>query len=247
MFYDDQLEISAEVWTELLTDREITRESDLDLLRIVYESKNSGIRASEIAPKLNLRHYAPLNAQISRFSKRVVARTGVRPPVREDGKPRWWHVPFLGYDKDGGFPWIMRPELATAFENVFSQDDSEIVYSEEIPIEEASALSEGTVSQVFVNRYERNRIARSKCIDYHGSRCAVCGFDFEKVYGPAGKNKIHIHHLIPLSEIQKEYEVDPVRDLCPVCPNCHLIIHSRKEPFTIKEVREMIRTSGNDQ
>ncbi|WP_366515217.1 HNH endonuclease [Methanoculleus sp.] len=108
----------------------------------------------------------------------------------------------------------------------------------------STVLSEGTVSQVFVNRYERSKQARTACIEHHGCRCAVCGFDFEKVYGPIGQNKIHVHHLIPLSGIRQEYEIDPVRDLRPVCPNCHLIIHSKREPFTIEEMKGMIRFSS---
>lgn len=245
MFYNARLEISKEVWSQILTDREVTTESDLNILKIVYESKNHEIGASEIASKLNISHHVLINLQISRFSKRVIHKTGVQPPLRRDGKPRWWHVPFLGYEKAGKFPWIMRPELVIAFEEVFGQSNTELVYSEEITIEDISSLSEGTVRQVFVNRYERNRKARSICIAHYGSKCVVCGFDFEKTYGPIGKDKIHIHHLIPLSEIQKEYEVDPIRDLRPVCPNCHLIIHSKREPFTIEEVREMITMSNN--
>lgn len=245
MFYNDPLEISADVWIELLTDREVTTEPDLIILKIVYESKNHEIRASEIASRLNILHHGPINLQISRFSKRVIRKTGVQPPLRRDGKPRWWHVPFLGYEKAGRFPWIMRPELVIAFEEVFGQSDTEFVCSGEITIEDTSSLSEGTVRQVFVNRYERSRHARRICIAHYGSRCVVCGFDFEKIYGPIGKDKIHIHHLIPLSEIQKEYEVDPIRDLRPVCPNCHLIIHSKREPFTIEEVRKMITMSRN--
>lgn len=247
MFYNDPLEVSAEEWVELLTDSEVTTEPDLRVLRLVYESKNHEIRASEIASKLNISHHGLINLQISRFSKRVVAKTGAQPPLREDGKPRWWHVPFLGYEKGGTFPWIMRPELAIAFETTFSQENSEFDYPGEITVEDTPMLSEGTVSQVFVNRYERNRRARSICIARHGSRCTVCGFDFERTYGPIGKNKIHIHHLIPLSEIQQEYKVDPVRDLRPVCPNCHLIIHSKREPFTIKEVKQMINTLNSSQ
>lgn len=245
MFYNDPLEISADVWIELLTNREVTTEPDLIILKIVYESKNHEIRASEIASRLNIRHHGPINLQISRFSKRVIRKTGAQPPLRRNGKPRWWHVPFLGYEKAGRFPWIMRPELVIAFEEVFGQSDTEFVCSGEITIEDTSSLSEGTVRQVFVNRYERSRHARSICIAHYGSRCVVCGFDFEKIYGPIGKDKIHIHHLIPLSEIQKEYEVDPIRDLRPVCPNCHLIIHSKREPFTIEEVRKMITMSHN--
>nr|WP_282570157.1 HNH endonuclease [Methanoculleus sp. 7T] len=110
-------------------------------------------------------------------------------------------------------------------------------------IEDNTVLSEGSVSKIFVNRYERNKQARTACIEHYGCRCAVCGFDFENVYGPIGQNKIHVHHLMPLSEIRQEYKIDPVRDLRPVCPNCHLIIHCKSDPFTIDEVKEQIRSN----
>ncbi len=245
MFYNDPLRINAEVWAELLKNKEVTTEADLNVLNTVYESKNHEIRASEIALRLNMPHHGPINLQIGRFSKRVIAETRVQPPLRKDGTPRWWHVPFLGYERGVRCPWIMRPELATAFEMVFDGVDSELVYCGETTVEDNLALSEGTVNQVLVSRYERNRRARSMSIAHNGSQCVVCGFDFERVYGPLGKDKIHVHHLVPLSEIHEAYDVDPIRDLCPVCPNCHLIIHSKKDPFTIEEVRRIIRDVQN--
>ena len=245
-FYDDPLEISTDVWAELLTDSEVTRKDDLEVLKLIYESRNHEMHAKEIALKLNLSHHVTLNSQIPRFSKRVIARTGVQPPTREDGSIRWWHVPFLGYDKsDGTGSWIMRPELAEAYKRVFGQDDSELIYPGELTVQDCAVPFEGAVSKIVVNRYERDKKARTECIDHYGCRCVVCGFDFEKVYGPIGQNKIHVHHLRPLSEIRQEYKIDPVRDLRPVCPNCHLIIHSKREPFTIDEVKEMIG-SGSD-
>jgi len=244
-FYNDPLEISAEVWAELLVDSDVTKESDLIVLRLVYESVNHEMHASEIAPHLNYQMHAPVNAKIARFSKRVIEKTGAQPPTRENGTARWWHVPFLGYDERNGMcAWIMRPELVVACEQVFGQNNSELVYPGEVNIEDNTVLSEGAVSQVFVNRYERSKQARTACIEHYGCRCAVCGFDFEKVYGPIGQNKIHVHHLIPLSGIRQEYEIDPIRDLRPVCPNCHLIIHSKTEPFTIDEVRKQIRSNS---
>lgn len=245
-YYNDPVEISTEVWAKLLTDSEITRKEDLEVLKLIYESRNHEMHAKEIALKLNLPHYATLNSQIPRFSKRVIARTGVQPPKREDGSIRWWHVPFLGYDKKNGTgSWIMRPELAEAYKQVFGRDDSELVYPGEMTVQDSTALFEGAVSKIVVNHYERDKQARTECIEHYGCRCAVCGFDFEKVYGPIGRDKIHVHHLVPLSTIRQEYKIDPVRDLRPVCPNCHLIIHSKKEPFTIDEVRELIRSSGS--
>lgn len=62
---------------------------------------------------------------------------------------------------------------------------------------------------------------------------------FEKVYGEAGKGLIHIHHVVPISSIKAEYQIDYEKDLIPVCPNCHAMIHRKKEPYTIEEVRSM--------
>lgn len=242
MFYDDPLEISIDQWKLILTNKEITLDSDLDILRLIYESKNHEASSSEIAARLHKGHYAQINLQISKFSKRVIHKTKVQPPLRKDGTTRWWHVPFLGYDDKatGRFPWIMRPELAIAFESVCTNQIIDVIYPGEIDIQDTYSFVEGSMQPVFVNRYERNREARNVCISHYGSKCAICGFDFEKMYGAIGKDKVHVHHLIPLSEIQKEYKVDPINDLRPVCPNCHLIIHSKKVPFTLDEVRTMI-------
>lgn len=243
MIYNDPVDISVDEWKSILADKKIITDSLFRILTVIYESENHEIRASEIALNLNISHYATINRQIGRFGRLVIEKTGAKPPLREDGTARWWHVPFLGYDRSGRFPWIMRPELIIAFEEVFGRSKAELVYSCELAVEETTSLPEGTVVQVFVNRYERNRQARIKCIAHYGSRCVVCGFDFEKTYGQLGKNKIHVHHLVPLSKIQVEYEVDPIRDLRPVCPNCHLIIHSRREPLSIEEIQRLIAVS----
>jgi hypothetical protein len=38
---------------------------------------------------------------------------------------------------------------------------------------------------------------------------------------------IHVHHLRPQSSIGKRYRVNPIADLRPVCPNCHMVLHLR--------------------
>lgn len=95
--------------------------------------------------------------------------------------------------------------------------------------------SEGTALQVLVNRYERNRTARDMRIASKGCKCAVCGMDFEKVYGEIGKGFIHVYHTIPISSIGKDYEIDPERDLVPVCPNCHAMLHRQDPPLTVSD------------
>lgn len=107
-------------------------------------------------------------------------------------------------------------------------------------IDETSAIYEGALHRISVNAFERNPEARSKCIVHYGPRCFVCGFDFAKVYGEPGKDFIHVHHLRQISEIGEEYQIDPIRDLRPVCPNCHAIIHRRKHAYTIEEVQTFL-------
>ena len=105
---------------------------------------------------------------------------------------------------------------------------------------EADKLPEGARRQITINAYERNPKARKRCISYYGTKCLICGFDFNEFYGPIGKDYILVHHLIPLSEINEKYDVDPIKDLRPVCANCHAIIHKGQSPTTIEEVKQMI-------
>ena len=104
---------------------------------------------------------------------------------------------------------------------------------------------EGTVRQVQVNSYERDPSARLACINHYGPACVVCGLVFEERYGALGTGYIHVHHLVPVSEIGKSYKVDPIKDLRPICPNCHAMVHRRRPPLPIEDVRERLITQGS--
>jgi 5-methylcytosine-specific restriction protein A len=124
----------------------------------------------------------------------------------------------------------------------FGSDDSEqtpIFTDEYVP---GVQYQEGQRTQVLVNRYERNRNARDECIRQKGTVCSVCQFDFGFFYGELGQGFIHVHHIVPVSQIGEEYEVDPIRDLVPVCPNCHAMIHRRNPALSIDELRQLYRS-----
>ncbi len=65
---------------------------------------------------------------------------------------------------------------------------------------------------------------------------------FGAVYGKIAEGFIHVHHLHPLSEVKEAHLVDPVKDLRPVCPICHAVLHLRNPVISIDEVREMLQT-----
>ncbi len=104
----------------------------------------------------------------------------------------------------------------------------------------SDAFKEGAAEHIILSKYERNAKARAGCLAARGTACAVCGIDFAKAYGPEFAGKIEVHHIVPLSEIGREYVVDPVNDLVPVCPNCHTALHSKKDGvYTVEELIKM--------
>ena len=115
--------------------------------------------------------------------------------------------------------------------------NNEIIYPDDI---EDNNLFEGTKKEIIVNAYERSSQARQECISHYGYNCQICNFNFEKVYGEIGKNFIHVHHVVDISTIGKNYKVDPIKDLIPVCPNCHAMLHKKRPAYSIKEMKNLI-------
>lgn len=112
-------------------------------------------------------------------------------------------------------------------------------------VDATKIYKEGTTKQITVNTYERSAEARSICIKHYGLNCIVCGFNFEETYGQMGINFIHVHHLKPLSEVGNDYELNPIEDLRPVCPNCHAMLHKRKPAYTIQELQAIMQQALN--
>lgn len=116
------------------------------------------------------------------------------------------------------------------------------VSPEEIP--PSATHHEGSVRQAMVNVYERNPAARAACITHYGSTCQVCSFDFGATYGELGEGFIHVHHLKEISSIAMEYEVDPIEDLRPVCPNCHAMLHTSRPALSIEALKHIVFTKS---
>lgn len=113
------------------------------------------------------------------------------------------------------------------------------------PPEEVSApgkVDAGAVRQVSVNAYERDPRACEKCIRHHGATCSVCGFNFGEFFGNIGRGFIRAHHIMPLPPPGKEYTLNPVKDMRPVCPNCHAMLHRTQEPMKIEDLKARLKS-----
>lgn len=133
-------------------------------------------------------------------------------------------------------------EIYNKYSNMLKLNEKDEICLNEIDEE----YKEGWMKRVLINRYGRNKEARQKCIKHYGTYCYICGFSFEKVYGNIGKDFIHIHHIIDIATIGSEYSVDPIKDLIPVCPNCHSMLHRRKPSYSIDELKAIIKNKANE-
>jgi 5-methylcytosine-specific restriction protein A len=110
------------------------------------------------------------------------------------------------------------------------------------PINEGPlGVAEGGHRHTLVKRYERSRLNRAACIEVQGVRCVVCDFSFGEAYGPIGEGFIHVHHIESVSTLLPGTVLDPSRDLVPVCPNCHAMLHTSRPPMSPAQLRARLR------
>ena len=137
-------------------------------------------------------------------------------------------------------------ELINTHKGTVQKKELDTNIPEEIDESEVSNLKEGQKKQIVVNAYERNPQARRRCLAYYSKinngkiKCQICGFDFGEVYGQEFEGKIHIHHIKEIATIGEEYVIDATKDLIPICPNCHLVAHSRKPALQPDEIKRLL-------
>lgn len=132
-------------------------------------------------------------------------------------------------------------KIIEGLSNLIENYNSEKIITSDSELSEKEFV-EGKATRIFVNKYERNKTARNLAIDFHGSKCVICGFDFYEKYGEIGKSYIQIHHIVPIHSIGKEYKIDYKKDLIPICANCHVMIHQKIDgrELTIEELKSIV-------
>ena len=143
------------------------------------------------------------------------------------------------YEDKSGVEVKERRKIYIKYNKLVKDVEYNVVYPDEL--DSVIKYSEGKTKKILVNSYERNPHARKKCIDHYGLNCQVCDFNFHEKYGDIGKDFIHVHHIIDISTVGKEYDVDPINDLIPVCPNCHSMLHKKKPALSIQELKKKLQ------
>lgn len=140
-------------------------------------------------------------------------------------------------------PFLLEAAAEAALRGVWAEENGPAPGTVD-PIPGAMPLS--CAQRVQVNRFEHDPDLRASAVAHHGSACHACGLDGEQVYGPAGHDLIQVHHTAPLRHLTDDYDVDPLVDLVPLCPTCHVVVHSRwPHPYSVEQVRSMLRDGGH--
>lgn len=137
----------------------------------------------------------------------------------------------------------VEPRLLSFLEELFAELTPLQIFPEDVT--DLKGVIEGAKKQIMVNAYERDPTAKSRCIKRWGCICVACGFNFEAVYGELGEGFIHVHHLKPIHTIGEAYVLNPEDDLRPVCPNCHSMLHRKKDVLGINELQAILRDRNN--
>ena len=110
-------------------------------------------------------------------------------------------------------------------------------------LETTLVFEDGTPRMVWSTRYERNPRLRRLAVQAHGVICMACNFDFGLVYGPHGKDYIHVHHCKPISTTSAINYIDPKLDMVVLCANCHAMVHRRKTKLlTLGELKNILQS-----
>lgn len=232
-------ELTVEQFKSILTDSTITKPDDLLLLQTLYSFKNHRGPLRDIIAVTQKRSFKNFNRMY--LVERIAEKYPINLTVRSHQEFKYWDVLFDGEKLKDRFDWILKPELVQAMEELGLCGEIRY-FPEEISLEDTEQkYTEGLLKTIVVNVFERSPQARAVCVEKWGTICSVCGFDFEKNYGAElGKGYIHVHHLKPLASIGEAYEIDPINDLRPVCPNCHAMLHRKNSVLSIEELKKAL-------
>ena len=249
VYYAD-IDISVAEWKTMLKDKRVFNESSLQMIQYWYEQLDYQATSKEIMIRYQiLTKGTPFNGIVIGLGKRIIQHLNRFEIIGTDGNKSYFIIPFEGwhedFDPNKNFVWKLREELVIAiqelqlFEPNLAHDMNELE-TPYIPI----STPEGKKIGSYSTKYERNQKNRRLAIKIHGTKCHICGFDFEKIYGERGRGFIEVHHIKPLYENQEETEIDPKTDLICVCSNCHKMFHRKKDNVpTPEELKKIVSRS----
>ena len=244
--YHADIDITVKEWKRMLEDENVFYDKALKMLEYWYKQENYAATSKEIMVQNNL-DSNPFNGIVRGLGMRIIKYLNRFEIIGIENKKSYFIIPFEGWREKGLFIWKIRPELVQAIKESGIFDNTDVVkYEDDLDNNEFyESRPEGKVRVRYSTQYERDSLNRRIAIQMHGTKCQICGFDFEKFYGKRGEGYIEVHHIKPLYVNHEEMAVNPKTDLICVCSNCHRMFHRKRDYVpTPEELREEIQRNG---
>ena len=80
-----------------------------------------------------------------------------------------------------------------------------------------------------------------------GYTCQACGFNFKNTYGELSLNKkkeefIEAHHIRQIQDLPEGEVVEfNIEDFAVLCSNCHRMVHRKNPPYSINEIKKILK------
>src|SRR5438093_10328625 len=119
--------------------------------------------------------------------------------------------------------------MARGFRDIRNKNTGERIFVVAEDEDDANSYPEGKESFASHRKLERSAKLAKKVKDQRLKEigdlcCDVCGFSFEKYYGPMGVGFIEAHHTVPVSKF-KGRRITRVQEIALVCSNCNRMLH----------------------
>ena len=113
-----------------------------------------------------------------------------------------------------------------------------------VPTKPLVFVEEGQITRVSSSVRRRSRRLRQYAFAYYSDdeghiRCHGCDFEGSEVYGDLAKGLIEMHHTKPISISESAVKPlsEAVKDIIPLCPTCHRLVH--RDPNTLMSMDEL--------
>jgi hypothetical protein len=191
--------------------------------------------------RVPLRDYQPFPAPVSLAAFIPLFDAELRSDLAQ--KPRYF--PFINYGNEirlrqGGYINECTPALFEAVRHSVLDLPPPAGPTKSAGTQGASADREFKETKKLAS--ERYAFARNPALirdarAIRGFECEACDFDFEATYGELGHQYIECHHVDPLGARDNPSTTTTVRDVRMLCANCHRMVHRRRPPMPVEELR----------
>lgn len=98
-------------------------------------------------------------------------------------------------------------------------------------------MTEGARQEVVLSKAERSSYYRKLALRHCGKQCQACDFV------PVNDRQLHVHHLQPLCEGERQTTLE---DLAVLCCNCHALAHSESPPLPVDALRALVLSAVDE-